>query len=42
LLRLLEKKIDGPDNYTVMGSQTTLAGMIHVQHGGPDLPVRRK
>ena len=42
LLRMLEKKLDGPDNYTVMGSQTTLAGMIHVQHGGADLPVKRK
>ena len=33
LLRLLEKKLDGPENYTIMGSQTTLSGMIHVHHG---------
>lgn len=33
LLRMLERKLDGPDNYTVLGSQTTLSGMIHVQHG---------
>ncbi|MBP1757518.1 MAG: glnP1 [Firmicutes bacterium] len=33
LLRLLERRLDGPDNYTVIGSQTTPAAMIHVHHG---------
>ncbi len=34
LLRWLERKLDGPENYTIMGSQTTVAGTIHVHHGG--------
>lgn len=32
LLRWLERKLDGPENYTVMGSQTTPSGTIHVEH----------
>ncbi|NCA99685.1 MAG: amino acid ABC transporter permease [Clostridia bacterium] len=42
LLRLLEKKLDGPDNYTIMGSQTTPDGMIHVHHGDGSLAIRGK
>ena len=42
LLRLLEKKLDGPDNYTIMGSQTTPDGMIHVHHGDGNLAIRGK
>lgn len=42
LLRLLEKKLDGPDNYTIMGSQTTPDGMIHVRHGDGSLAMRGK
>ncbi len=32
ILRLLERRLDGPDNYTIMGSQTTPAAVIHVHH----------
>jgi len=42
LLRLLEKKLDGPDSYTIMGSQTTPDGMIHVHHGDASLAIRGK
>lgn len=31
LLRLLEKKLDGPENYTIHGSQTVLEGEIKVK-----------
>ena len=31
LLRLLEKKLDGPENYTIHGSQTVIEGEIKVK-----------
>ena len=31
LLRLLEKKLDGPENYTIHGSQTVIEGEIQVK-----------
>ena len=31
LLRLLEKKLDGPENYTIHGSQTVVEGEIKVK-----------
>lgn len=34
LLRFLERKIDGPANYTILGSQTTPAAIIRIKHGG--------
>lgn len=39
LLRWLERKLDGPENYTIMGSQTTVAGTIHVHHGESHTPA---
>ena len=33
LLRMLEKKMDGPENYTIHGSQTTPDGEIHLKGG---------
>lgn len=33
LLRLLEKHMDGPDNYTIHGSQTVPEGEIHMKGG---------
>lgn len=32
LLRLIERRLDGPANYTVIGSQTMPAAVIHVVH----------
>ncbi len=33
VLRFLERKLDGPANYTIIGSQTTPMAIIRVRHG---------
>ena len=36
LLRFLEKKMDGPDNYVIYGSQSDSRAEIHVHGGGKE------